>query len=155
MATEQRVISYLRDTVSADAAILVGSRAHGSARPESDWDCYALLDDGLGSRGPTLAPARVDGAQLDVGIVHLPIASVDVLRIFGPNLQSARVLFDTTQRAAAAVLVEAAAIYAKGRHIGEAERAVRAHQMSRNIATMVGRRDESGPFFEALSFVFY
>jgi len=155
VATERQVVEHLRQTLRADAAILVGSRADGTAREQSDWDCYALIDDGTGPRGPSPAPAIIDGARIDAGVVHLPVASTDVLRIFGPNLQDARVLFDTDARAAQAIVDAAASIYAHGRKLTGAERTMRAEQMARNIATMVSRGDEPGPFFEALTFIFY
>ena len=145
----------MRREFAADAAILVGSRVDGVARPHSDWDCYVLLDDGSGPRGPRPEPRELQGARLDVGVVYLPVRTDDVLGIFGPNLQQARVLFDTSIGSANRIIESATATYAKGKYLSDCEQAVRAHQMARNISTMIGRRDQPGAFFEALTFVFY
>ena len=154
MPTEQEVAEYLKRDFNADAAILVGSRADGAARLHSDWDCYVLVDDGAGPRGPIPEPRELNGARLDVGIVHLPIGTDEIVGVFGPNLQQARVLFDTPT-AALQIINSARAIYATGRHLSDAEKHVRAHQMARNIPTMIERQDQPGASFEALAFVFY
>jgi len=152
---ERDIARYLRDELAADAAIIVGSRADGTARPGSDWDCYVLIDDGSGPRGPRAEPRTLGGASLDIGVAHLPVAKGDVLAIFGPNLEPARVLFDTKDGAAARLVETAAAVYAAGKHLTQAEISTRAHQLRRNIETMQARQDDPGPFFEALTFVFY
>jgi hypothetical protein len=155
MPTEEDIADYLKGELAADAAILVGSRADGVARHDSDWDIYVLVDDRSGPRGPRPEPRLLQGARLDVGVVHLPIGPEDVLTTFGPNLQQARILFDTTGGAAHRIIEWATSTYAKGRHLSKGEKGVKAHQVARSIATMISRQDQPGPFFEAASFVFY
>ena len=153
--TEQDVGTYLKREFAADAVIVVGSRADNVARDGSDWDCYVLIDDGTGPTVPRPEPRELEGAQLDIGVVHLPIGEADVLRVFGPNLQQAKVLFDTPANSARRIVDCAAVIYAAGKRLTDYEKAQRAHQMARNISTMRARSDQPGPFFEAMTFVFY
>ncbi|MEE9253936.1 MAG: nucleotidyltransferase domain-containing protein, partial [Pseudomonadales bacterium] len=135
--------------------VLVGSRADGVARPESDWDIYVLIDDGNGPSAPTPTPRKFDGQTLDVALTSLSIPLSRVVDVFGPNLQQSRILMDDLNETAKALVTAAHTAYAKGRKLAPSEISQRVAQMRRNIETMETRRDEVGPFFEALAFVFY
>lgn len=155
MPTEAQIVELLKRELHADAAIVVGSRADLTAHAESDWDIYALIDDGSGPRGPIPAPRRLDGVELDIGIVHLPVPADALLRVFGPNLQQARALFDTPKGVIQGILSAAMHRYVQGIGLSRADLEERRRRFARNVAAMRGRRGDAGAFFEAVSFVFY
>jgi hypothetical protein len=154
--SERDVVAYLVEEHRPEAILLVGSRADGTARAGSDWDLYVLLPPApAAARGPVPAPAALDGALLDVGLVRLPVAESEVLAVFGPNLQQSRVLLDNGEGVAARLCEAARARYAAGRGLSRSERDRRRHEMKRNLARMRARSEEAGPFFEALTYFFY
>jgi hypothetical protein len=155
MPTEAQIVDLLKRDFAADAAIVVGSRADGLAHDASDWDIYVLIDDGTGPRGPLPAPRRFDGIELDIGIVHLPVPEASILRVFGPNLQQARVLFDASEGQAGAVVHAAGRLYAQGCRLEPGEIEERRRRFARNLAAMKGRKDDAGAFFEAVAYAFY
>ena len=156
MPSERDVIDHLVAKHDPEAIILVGSRPDGQARPGSDWDLYVLLPpDPSGIRGPLPVPDILGGDLLDASLVRLPIDEKEIGAIFGPNLQHARVLLDNEQADAAAICERARKLYAAGRGLSPQEIEIRRHEMSRNLARMKARSDEPGPFFEALTYLFY
>lgn len=156
MPTEQEVINHLVSKYQPEAIVIVGSRADGHARPGSDWDLYVLLSPQQSApRGPLPAPEEFDGDLLDVATIRLPIEDSEVELLFGPNLQYARVPYDNAESDGARICSHARDIYARGRRLAPEEVQRRKHEMSRNIARMKARADEPGPFFEAVTYVFY
>ena len=156
MPGERDVIHHLVAKHDPEAVILVGSRADDQARPGSDWDLYVLLPpDSSGVLGPLPAPDVLDGDLLDAALIRLPIDEKNIGLIFGPNLQHAKVLLDNERGDAARICEHAKALYAAGRGLSPDEIERRSYEMSRNIARMKARSDEPGPFFEALTYVFY
>lgn len=63
-----RVLAELKEEDATQSVWLVGSRANGTARPDSDWDLLVFS-----SSEPEVAPARLEG--------------VDVIRV-GPSRQT-------------------------------------------------------------------
>jgi hypothetical protein len=152
---EARIVAHLRERHRARAILLVGSRADGVARPGSDWDLYVLVAGEPGPQGPLPQPERFEGEWLDVGIVRLPVAPDAILPVFGPNLQEARVLLESEDGVGSALLAEARRRYALGPGLSEAERGLRRHALARTLARMRARRDEPGPFFESVAWLFF
>ncbi len=156
MPSERDVIDHLVAKHDPEAIILVGSRSDGQARAGSDWDLYILLPpDSSGIRGPVPAPDVLGGDLLDAALVRLPIDESQIGTIFGPNLQHAKILLDNKNADAAAICDYARGLYNAGRGLSPQEIEGRRHEMSRNLARMKTRSDEPGPFFEALTYVFY
>jgi hypothetical protein len=148
-------VEHLRERHRARAIVLVGSRADGAARPGSDWDLYVLVEGEPGPPGPVPKPECFEGEWLDVGIVRLPVAPDAILPVFGPNLQEARVLLDSEDGVGSALVAEARRRYALGLRLSDAEVGVRRHALARTLARMRARRDEPGPFFESVAWLFY
>ncbi len=156
MPSEREVLDHLVAKHDPQAVILVGSRVDDRARPGSDWDLYVVLGaHPAGIKGPVPAPDTLDGDALDVGIVHLPLEATDVGVVFGPNLQQAKILLDNASGDADRICAHARRLYAAGRGLTKLEIAERKHEMERNLARMKSRSDEPGPFFEALTYLFY
>ena len=151
---EQRIVDYLRDQYEPEGIILVGSRADGVARDGSDWDLYVLQNDSKGPTAPVSSPHVFGDQSLDVALTSLPIPEDRIIQVFGPNLQQARILYDTSDTAAS-IVAAAHRIYQQPRQLTADEIVRRRAQMRRNIETMEARSDEVGPFFESLTFLFY
>ncbi|WP_210261146.1 nucleotidyltransferase family protein [Enterovirga aerilata] len=64
------LVARIEETYSPEAVLLFGSRAKGTARPDSDWDCLVLLPDGADEAllDPALGfdTARGSGVYADV-----------------------------------------------------------------------------------------
>ncbi len=153
------MIDHLVAKHDPEGIILVGSRSDGQARAGSDWDLYILLppnsSDSSDSRGPVPVPDILGGDLLDAALVRLPIDENQIGTIFGPNLQHAKILLDNKHGDAASICDYARGLYKAGRCLSLREIERRRHEMSRNLARMKTRSDEPGPFFEALTYVFY
>lgn len=60
----EKILSYIEDTYAPAALFVYGSRADGSAGPDSDFDALALVADGPARHDVS----RVDGVRLDLFI---------------------------------------------------------------------------------------
>ena len=119
MSKTPAVAGHLRDKYSPVAIVLHGSRAVGKERPHSDWDIFLLFNE-----KPEQVVEREDVAGEDVEwtAVEVPVADDAMLRVFGVQLQFAKVLWENESRAGTRLLEQASAFYARGVQLTDADR---------------------------------
>ena len=133
MSTADAIAFQLRNKYSPTAVILHGSRAVGMDRPHSDWDVLLLF-----TEKPALALNReeIAGEDVEWGAVKIPVAESAILGTVGVELQFGKVLWEDESRAGTLLLEQAAAFYAKGVHVTEADRAKYKQYLCHKVAGM-------------------
>ena len=133
MSTSDVIASPLRDQYSPTAVLLHGSRAVGMHRPHSDWDILLLF-----TEKPRLALHREDVAGEDVEweAVQVPVADHAILGTVGVGLQFGQVLWEDASRAGTRLLEQAAAFYAKGVQLTDADKAKYKQYLAHKVASM-------------------
>ena len=102
-------------------------------RPRSDWDVLLLF-----SEKPelTLNREEIAGQDVEWNAVRVPVAENAILSTIGVELQFGKVLWEDESRAGTRLLEQAAAFYAKGVQITEADRAKYKQYLCHKIAGM-------------------
>ena len=120
MTTADEIARQLRREYGPTAVILHGSRAAGMNRSRSDWDILLLF-----SRKPRMSINReeIAGEDVEWKAVVTPVAEDALLGAVGVELQFGRVLWEDEACAGTRLLEQAAAFYAKGVQVTEADRA--------------------------------
>ena len=133
MSTAESIAWHLSRKYSPIAVILHGSRAVEMNRPHSDWDVLLLF-----SEKPKLTINREEIAGQDVEwtAVTVPVAENAILSTVGVELQFGKVLWEDESRAGTRLLEQAAAFYAKGVQVTEADRAKYKQYLCHKIAGM-------------------
>jgi predicted nucleotidyltransferase len=119
MSTANEIALQLRDKYRPAAVVLHGSRAVGMSRPHSDWDIFLLFTD-----KPAVAVGReaIAGEDVEWKAVRTPVAENAVLEAVGVELQFGQVLWEDASRAGTRLLEQAAAFFAKGIQLTEADK---------------------------------
>jgi predicted nucleotidyltransferase len=133
MSTADAITWQLRNKYSPNAVILHGSRAVGMNRPHSDWDILLLFNE-----RPEVALNReqVAGEDVEWEAVKVPVAENAILSTVGVELQFGNVLWEDASRAGTRLLEQAAAFYAKGVQLTEADRAKYKQYLCHKVAGM-------------------
>lgn len=120
MDKEAAITTYLRQQYQPLAVVLHGSRAIGQQRRHSDWDVFLLHHE-----PPTRAFGReaVAGEDVEWQAITVPVADQALLKTCGVVLQFARVLWEDASCAGSTLLRQAAAFYARGVALTDADKA--------------------------------
>ena len=123
------------------AVLLHGSRAVGTARPDSDWDVCALVE---GVSEPRWRTEQVGDVSLDLDVV--PVAASDSLMtdLFGTSLRFAQVLVDSADGVGAALVARARYLHGQGRQVPGptlVQQAAHAQRVAERMAASTSRPD--------------
>ena len=133
MSTSDAIAWQLRNKYSPTAVILHGSRAVGMNRPHSDWDILLLFTE---QRAIARGREEIAGEDVEWEAVKVPVAEHAILASVGVKLQFGKVLWEAEARAGTRLQEQAAAFYAKGVQLTEADRAKYKQFLSHKVAGM-------------------
>lgn len=133
MSTADAIACHLREKYGPIAVILHGSRAVGMNRPHSDWDILVLF-----TEKPAMALNReeIAGEDVEWEAVKVPVAENTILDTVGVELQFGKLLWEDESRAGTRLLEQAAAFYAKGVQVTDADRAKYKQYLCHKVASM-------------------
>jgi len=102
------------------AVVLHGSRALGMQRRHSDWDIFLLFHE---LPAQAFHREEIAGEDVEWQAVKVPVADQALLKTCGVVLQFARVLWEDASGAGSTLLRQAAAFYARGVALTDADKA--------------------------------
>ncbi len=133
---EQKIVNAIIAKYNPVGIILYGSRSTNVALEHSDWDIVCITNSHSGSDS-----FSIDGEDVDLDIIKLPIDTTTLLEHFDGTLQTAKILFDTNNQARTlldGVLVE----YSKGRNLSDEKLNLRRQFLKRRFKKLTQSQDD-------------
>lgn len=133
---EQKIVNAIIAKYNPVGIILYGSRSTNVALEHSDWDIVCITNSHSGSDS-----FSIDGEDVDLDIIKLPIDTTTLLEHFDGTLQTAKILFDTNNQARTlldGVLVE----YSKGRNLSDEKLNLRRQFLKRRLKKLTQSQDD-------------
>ncbi len=128
MSAETRIKQVLLDEPAVLFALLYGSRAEGSPRPDSDWDVAVYVDRNLDPRARLEVRLRLSSAlspEINVDCVLLN----DAPALLAHRALSGKVLVKRAAREYVRFFVRTLAVAEDARHYRELQRTARARRL--------------------------
>ena len=133
---EQKIVDAIILKYNPVGIILYGSRSTDVALEHSDWDIVCITNSHSGSDS-----FSIDGEDVDLDIIKLPIDTQTILEHFDGTLQTAKILFDTNNQART-LLDGVLAEYSKGRNLSDEKLNLRRQFLKRRFKKLTQSQDD-------------